>query len=85
MLLAWWNYNFKGGVDYGSGPYMITITAGVTVASFNILLIDDNVFENDENFMLTIDSSSLPDNVTVGDPDQVTVTVLHNDGTYALL
>ena len=30
--------------------------------------------------MLTISPSSLPSNVTVGDPDKVTVTIVDNDG-----
>ena len=67
-------------MDYDSGPYVIIIAAGVTHASFNISLSDDIIFENDENFMLTINSSSLPSNITVGDPGQVTVTIVDNDG-----
>ena len=67
-------------MDYDSGPYTITFTAGTIYASFYILLIDDNVLENNESFMLTINSSSLPSNVTVGDPGQVTMTIEDNDG-----
>ena len=46
---------------------------------FNVTIIDDNVLEGDENFMLTIDSSSLPSSVTVGTPDEATVTIVDND------
>ena len=67
-------------MDYISGPYTVTFTAGIIHASFNVSLIDDNVFERNENFVLTIHPSSLPSNVTVGDPDQVTVTIVDNDG-----
>ena len=69
-------------MDYGSRPYEVTFTAGTTEASFNVSLTDDNIFERNEKFMITIDPSSLPSNVTVGDPDQVTVTIVDNDGKY---
>ena len=79
-------YDFKGGgVDYGSGPYEITFTAGTTEASFNVSLTDDNIFESNENFMITIDPSSLPNNVTVGDRKRVTVIIMDDDGNYFVL
>ena len=37
------------------------------------------MLENTEMFTLTIDSSTLPDRVTVGDPDQTTVDILDSD------
>ena len=67
-------------MDYISGPYTVTFTAGTIHASFNVSITDDNVFERNENFLLTIHPSSLPSNVTVGDPGQVTVTIVDNDG-----
>ena len=69
-------------MDYGSGPYEVTFTAGTTQASFNVSLTDDNIFESNENFMVTIDSSSLPSDVTVGDPRRATVIIMDNDGNY---
>ena len=36
-------------------------------------------FEYNENFLLTINSSSLPSNVTVGDPGEAIVTIVDND------
>ena len=67
-------------MDYTPGPYTVTFTAGIIQASFNVTLIDDNMFENNENFVLAVHPSSLPSNVTVGDPGQVTVIILDNDG-----
>ena len=67
-------------MDYGSGPYIITFTAGTIHASLNVSLIDDDIFEGNKNFLLTINSSSLPNNVTVGDPGQVTLIIEDNDG-----
>ena len=69
-------------MDYGSGPYEVTFTAGTTEASFNVSLTDDYIFERNEKFMITIDPSSLPSNITAGDPDRVTVTIVDNDGEY---
>ena len=62
-------------MDYTSGPYTVTFPAGQTTASFNVLITADNVFEGNENFTLTIDSSSLPTGLTVGDPGQATVII----------
>ena len=72
-------------MDYGSGPYEVTFTAGTTEASFNVSLTDDNIFESNENFMITIDPSSLLNNVTVGDRKRVTVIIMDNDGNYFVL
>ena len=72
-------------MDYGSGTYEVTFTAGTTEALFNVSLTDDNISERNEKFMITIDPSSLPNNVTVGDPDQVIVTIVDNDGKYFIL
>ena len=58
--------------------------AGVTNAPLNILINDDNILEDDENFTVTINSSSLPSGVTVGDPGEATVTIKDNDGKYII-
>jgi len=68
------------GVDYVSGPYNVTIPAGMTRASFNVSIINDSIFEFDENFTLTIISTSHPSNVTMTDPAQTTVTIVDDDG-----
>ena len=62
-------------MDYGSGPYVITIPAGMAMVPFNISITDDNIYEGDENFMITIDPSTLPDDVSVGNPGEATVTI----------
>jgi len=66
-------------VDYNSGPYSVTFPAGMTGVTFDIPIWDDNIFEGNENFMLTIDQSSLPNGVSPGDPDETTVTIV-DDG-----
>ena len=66
-------------MDYTSGPYTVTFPAGVTLATFSIAIIDDNTLEYSENFILTINSYSLPSNVTIGSPGEATVTVINDD------
>ena len=67
------------GEDYRSGPYYITLAAGMTRLSFNVSILDDKILEEDENFVLTIDPSSLPCSVTTGNHDQAIVTILENE------
>ncbi|XP_065915711.1 extracellular matrix protein 3-like [Dysidea avara] len=64
-----------GGIDYYSTPYNITFPAGVTRVPLSITIIDDNIFESDEIFYLNITTDSLPNGVSVGYPNQTTVTI----------
>ena len=68
-----------GGVDYNSGSYSIQFNIGVTKASFNISINDDNIMESNESFSLSINTQSLSNEVTVGDHGQTRVTILPND------
>ena len=66
-------------MDYTSGPYTVTIPAGQTTATFNVPINDDNILEIDENFMLTIDASSLPGSIRLSTPSEATVTIVDDD------
>ena len=70
-------------MDYTSGPYSVTFPAGVTSVLFNISINDDNIVEDNETFMLTI-NSSLATGVMVGNPSQATMTIVDNDGKLKL-
>ena len=59
-----------------SGPYSVTITAGVTTTSFVVPIFDDGILEDDEDFILIIASSPIP----VVDPLEANVTILDDDG-----
>ena len=72
-------------MDYESGPYNITFPAGTTSVPFNILITDDDILEDDENFILTVDLSSLPSNITASDPYQATVTIVDKDGKLTVM
>ena len=67
-------------MDYTSGPHTVRISTGLTNATFNISINDDIVVERDENFMLTINETSLPTNVTHGTPGEAIVTIANDDG-----
>ena len=68
-----------GGVDYDSGIYNVIIPAGETSVPFDVPINDDNIFESNEDFGLTIIPNTLPDGVTRGNPDSATVTIVDND------
>ena len=65
--------------DYDDGPHRITFPAGTTIVYLNIPIIDDNIVEDDENFTLTINSSSLPTNIVIGNVNEITVTIANDD------
>lgn len=46
---------------------------------FNVTIINDMIVEDDENFTLTIDRSSLPNSFTV---KRTTVIILEDDCKY---
>lgn len=45
-----------GTIDYISGPYIATFFAGLTNATLNISINNDDILENNENFFTTIES-----------------------------
>ena len=50
----------------------------MTSVPFDVPITDDLIREDDENFTLTIDPS-LPTGVSVGTPDEATVTIVDDD------
>ena len=71
-----------GGEDYDSGPYSVKFNAGMTEVTLNVSIVDDDILERNEKFNLTVNVSSLPNTVSVGDHGQATVTIMDNDGKY---
>ena len=49
---------------------------------FKISLTDDNILEEDENFILIISHSLLPNGVTIGDPSLTIITIMDNDRKF---
>ena len=67
------------GEDYNSETFTVKFNAGITRAPFNVAIKEDELFEGNENFTLSIKSSSLPSRVTVTNPKQATVTIVDNE------
>ena len=63
-------------VDYTSGPYIVTFTPGDMSVTFTVTLLDDNIFERNENFTLNI----LPSDSFNISNDTAVVTIVDNDG-----
>ena len=72
-----------GDVDYDSGPYNVTFPIGSTNASFDITITDDNVFEFDEIFNISI--TSITNGHIVSTPAVATVTIIDNTSKYLIL
>ena len=70
-----WNI---GGSDYTSGPYTVTFPIGTTNASFEVS-INDDTFEDNENFNVTIDRFVLSNDVVIGNYGQATVMIIDDD------
>ena len=64
-------------MDYESEPYTVTFPTGTTRVSFDIPINNDDIYEGNENFMLTIDPTN---DVSVNTPGQATVTTMDDDG-----
>ena len=52
----------------------------MTEAVFNITVNDNDILEETETFNVMINSSSLPNNVTIGELGEAVITILDNDG-----
>ena len=72
-------------MDYSSGPYTVTFPAGQTRAKFYIPINNDSMFEGNGNFMLIIDSLSLPNGIITGNPAEATVTIMEKGDQFVFL
>ena len=68
-----------GNDDYDSGPYTVTFPSGVTNASFNVTIIDNDQYESTETFYLIINSFSLPHNMYISNPGHAIVIISDDD------
>ena len=77
-IMILYNYCNFVGVDYNSGNYTVEIPARTSVVRFNVSITDDNVFEGNENFTLTL-TVPLSTGILVGEPRQTTVIIIDDD------
>ena len=68
--------------DYTMGLYNVTITAMETESFINIPVCNDIVLEHDEAFHLAIVSETLHVNVTSGNLDQASLSIIDNDRKF---
>lgn len=61
------------------------VTAGRTSVRLHNPIMDDNIVESDEYFIVTINPSSLPSGVFVGDPGQTMVTIVDEDSKLTII
>ena len=65
--------------DYDATPFYIRILPNKTLIPFTVSIYDDDVYEGNETFTLTIQESFLPPNVIVGEHGHATVTIVDNE------
>jgi len=65
--------------DYESGIYDVTLAAGVISKSVIINIKDDRLLEINEEFEVTILSSSLPSTLISGSPNIALMTIIDDD------
>ena len=68
--------------DYTMGLYNVTFTAMQTESFINIPVCNDIVLEHDEAFHLAIVSETLHVNVTSGNLDQASLSIIDNDRKF---
>ena len=73
-------YIYITGTDYEPRPYSLSFSQGITCFSFKVSIIDDDIYEDIESFNVAIDPSSLPSDVIVDYPSEVTVFIIDNEG-----
>ena len=67
-----------GGIDYVSAQFNVTFPAGSTNASFDIMIVDDGVLENDEMFFVTI--HAITEGLLMSIPPLIVINIVDNTG-----
>ena len=70
------------GHDYTGGNYSVSFTAGSTKESFSIPITDDDIFETDKTFFLTLVIPQPAEDIGVmrGVPFMAAVTIINDEG-----
>lgn len=76
-------YFIGGGVDYGEvdngGRYKVTFFAGTNSSSTEIPIVDDLLFEQNEEFSIRVMEELLPFGVKLGENTTTDVKIIDND------
>ena len=71
-------------VDYQSGPYTVLFPAGKVHEFLHIPVHGDDILEGDESFNVIIIKTSFSP-VTIGNPNQIKVSIIDDEGTVRSL
>ena len=87
VCLSHSNYVTSDGQDYTGGNYSVIFPAGSTKESVSIPITDDDIFETDETFSLTLVIPQPAQDIGVmrGDPFMATVTIIDDDGECSVI
>jgi len=66
------------------GLYNVTFPANVTTQLLDIPVCNDEVFESNESFSISVVSNSLPDNVMDGSFSQATIVIVDDDSKFSI-
>ncbi len=72
-------FHLTGGVDYETGSYTVSFTAGQMYATLMVSTMDDNTTELSEYFMVVINSTDQPSAAEIGSPNKTVITIEDND------
>ena len=87
LLIASCKFNdgyLAGGSDFRleDNPAEVIFPAGKVTANFQIAMLDDDLFEGPENFLVVIVNTSLPYGVKLGETDTSAVSIIDNDSKF---
>ena len=87
VCLSHSNYVTSNGEDYTGGNYSVIFPAGSTKENFSIPIRDDDIYENDETFFLTLVIPQPAEDIGVmrGDPFMAIVTIIDDDGECSVI
>ena len=73
---------YTGDDDYVSGPFNVTVPAGSINVSFNIPIINNNVYEDNERFTVTINPYTLPSRIHQQHNCMLVVIIMDDDRKF---
>ena len=75
------NHVSSEGEDYTGMEFQVPLLAGVNKASFSIPIVDDNIFELEEDFSLTLEIPQAAQDIGVmrGDPFMANITITSDE------
>ena len=76
VLTCMFHYPPVAGEDYDGGPYTVTFASDANMACTDVTIIDDEIFEGDQNFFIDI---VVPPEVPLTPMGRANVTIQDDD------